>query len=157
MEPIEEYKRSPEAWERSVKRISEQEKMRGKSPSVRPSFYAILADVMDRVEYECFDTEERQMAREMCLVIAEVGSLPDAGMIRVDGVEQAVGTIKEVFSTLRHEHLVSVAEKFRALPYRVKNIKAYLRTALYNSAFELAAEEENEIAVLFAGGKSGLQ
>ena len=155
MEPKKEYRHSPEEWARGVRRISEEETARGKSPSVRPSFYAILADVMDRVEYECFDAEERQMAREMCLVIAEVGSLPDAGMIRVDGVEQAVGTIKEVFATLRHEHLVSVAEKFRALPYRVKNIKAYLRTALYNSAFELAAEEANEIAVLFAGGKSG--
>ena len=151
MRPPKEYRNSPEDWERAVRRVTEAEGTeRGGSPSVRPSFYAILADVMEQVEYSCFDEGDKQIAKELCLVIAEVFSLPDAGVIRICGVEQSAGTVKEVFAVLGHEHLISVAEKFRALPYRVRNIKAYLRAALYNSAFELTAGEENEISALFS-------
>ena len=124
------------------------------SPSVRLSFYAILGEVMGRVEYDCFPPEDRPFAMELCRCMAEVFAMRSDGMIRIDGAEQSVGVVQEIFGTISHEHLCYVMEKFRRIPYEVRNKKAYLRTALYNAAFETEADGENQMGMLF-GGASG--
>lgn len=114
------------------------------SRSVSPSLYEILKSVRLQVEVDSFDYRRQQIANEICLNITEVLKLRPENEIKIDGAMLSVGMVQEVFSLLRNEHIQLVIEKYSKIRYKVNNKKAYLRTALYNSVFELESHYENE-------------
>lgn len=112
--------------------------------SVRPSFREMLEGVKGKVEIECFDREETPQATELCLIIAEVLMLNPENEIRIGGVMLSVGMVQEVYGQIGHEHVGLVVGNFNKISYEVKNKKSYLRTALYNSVFEIENHWTNQ-------------
>lgn len=109
-------------------------------------FEIALQKVCEKIELNAFASEDYQSARELSMIIAEVITLPPDVKIRVDGNDLPVYVVATIFNRLTHEHVNEVITRFRSLTYEVKNVKTYLRTALYNSVFELDNRISNEVA-----------
>lgn len=110
------------------------------------SFAEKLRDVRKRVEVECFRRDRRQ-AEELCMIIAEVESLPDHYEIQIAGEKVSMAFVKEIYTRLTHAHIKFVIIKFREQKIITKYKKSYLRTMLYNSVFELESHWINEVHV----------
>lgn len=116
---------------------------------MQKSIFEELERVQEQVEYECFEGDvfaTTSIYREICLIIAEVNILPANANIRIAKEEMPVSLVQEVYGSLKNEHITSVVDKYKKITYPIFNKKAYLRTALYNAAFELDADAVNEYA-----------
>lgn len=113
------------------------------NPSVRLSFDDAVENVKTQIEYDCFSFPEVLLVKELVNIIAELQIMQPADVLRVDGGLKTVGSVKDVFKELGHEHIRYVMNNFNSVPYFVKNKKAYMRTALYNSVFELNSSGYN--------------
>lgn len=109
-----------------------------------PSVFDMLHEVEEQCEIEAFLEKDMPRAKEACLVIAEVLLLNPKNQIRINGVLLSVGMVQEVYRTLANEHVAYVLETLSKNRYEIKNPKMYLRTALYNSVFQLENHYENE-------------
>ena len=113
----------------------------------RPSFADTLNQVMQQVEYHCFaDLRFRRidpLFKELCFIISEVFFIYSDSLIKVNGSDLPASLVQEVYSLLRNEHLRLVFTNFHDVSNRVYNKKAYLRTSLYNSVFEIQAHFAN--------------
>lgn len=109
-----------------------------------PSVFDMLHEVEEQCEMEAFPERDIPRAKEACLVIAEVLLLNPKNQIRVNGVLLSVGMVQEVYRTLANEHVSYVLETLSKNRHEIKNPKMYLRTALYNSVFQLENHYENE-------------
>ena len=107
---------------------------------------AYLKVAREQVELERFGYRDKRFARELCVVIAEVYWLAERleGTVRIGGEPLPYGLVRDVYRFLRGEHLEHVMARYRTVRYEIRNVKAYLRTALYNAVFELEGSEENE-------------
>lgn len=112
--------------------------------SVRPSFREIFTEVKEKAEMQCFTKEDMPQANELCLIIAEVVMLNPENEIRIGGVMLSVEMVQEVYGQIGHEHIELVIGNFNKVSYEVKNKKSYLRTALYNSVFEIESHWTNQ-------------
>ena len=114
---------------------------------VRQSFSDTLNLVMQQVEYHSFaDLRFRcidPLFKELCFIISEVFLLNPESVIKVNGASLPLSLVQEVFSQLRNEHVRLVFSNFKEVSNQVYNKKAYLRTALYNSVFEIEAHFAN--------------
>ncbi len=108
------------------------------------SFLENLKAVKEQTEFATVPYSDRSAFAELCIIIAEAVSLPDNSVICIEGQDYPSPIIKEIYSMLTREHLELVAENFRKAPYKINHKKTYLRTALYNSVFELEAHYDNE-------------
>lgn len=95
------------------------------------------------VDFEGFEESERDSAEELCLIIAEIFNLPPDTPIRIGGNDIPVEIVQVVYSRLAHEHIELVMSNFGRATYEIRHKKTYLRTALYNSVFEISAHYEN--------------
>ena len=104
-----------------------------------------LREAREQVELESFGYRDRKFARELCVVIAEVYWLAQTaeGCVRIEGEPIPYRLVRDIYRFLRGEHLEHVMERYRSVRYGIRNVKAYLRTALYNAVFELEGSEEN--------------
>lgn len=98
----------------------------------------------DRINWLSFTGWERKRANELCLIIAEEYKKPDGLYEKINGELLPVELVQEVFMELDERHISSVLESFEKITYKISNPRAYLRTALYNSVFELVSKNENE-------------
>ena len=105
------------------------------------SFGAVLDRIMRQVEYHCFADLHNGLIdpifKELCLIISEIFFIDPDAVIKVNGSLTPVRLVQDVFTQLRNEHIRLVFSNFQDVTYRVYNKKAYLRTALYNSVFEI--------------------
>lgn len=108
------------------------------------SVFDSLHEIEDSCEMDCFFDEEKPRAKEACLIIAEVMMLNPNNEMRINGVLLSVRMVQEVYSKITHEHIKYVLESISKCRYEIKNQKMYLRTALYNSVFQLENHLENE-------------
>jgi len=117
------------------------------------SILKMLEQVMIQVEYDYFADRRlniiNPLFRELCLIIAEVLVLDQDTIIKINGSNISAHVVQEVFSQLRNDHVRLVFNNFRDVAERVFNKKAYLRTALYNSVFEIESHYANDIRVTF--------
>ena len=117
-------------------------------PSTERSIHEMLEQVMCQVEYHCFaDLRYKRtdpLYGELCLIIAEVLVLRQDYAIKINGLDLSVSMVQEIYSRLTNDHVRFVFNNFRNVTNRVYNKKAYLRTALYNSVFEIEASSVNE-------------
>lgn len=107
------------------------------------SFYEVLDYVREMVEIECFDEKDKQFAEAIANIIAEVMLLPDDAPIRISGFEHSAKMVALIYLNIKHEHVEGVISRFRQAEYKIKHLKTYIRTALYNSFFESEADSEN--------------
>lgn len=92
------------------------------------------------LEYE----SRMALAWSLCMTMAEVYTMGDGRLIRVDGENIEVETVKEIFEQLGSVHICKVVEAIRqdCDPERRKYNRRYFRAALYNAVFELEAQEQ---------------
>jgi hypothetical protein len=119
------------------------------STLVSPSIFQMTEQVMRQVEYHCFASSRLKWVdpfyKELCLVIAEVLVLDPNTIISINGSKINVFLVQEVYGQLRNEHLRLVCENFKNVKNRILNKKAYVRTALYNTFFEIESHYINDI------------
>ena len=118
--------------------------------SLRPSFREALRLAKEQVKLA--DTAralqsagEREIAEELCKIIAEVYMMRDDKPIRISGEWLDGYIVKEVFREINEESFLAVIEGFGRLSDEIKNVKAYLRTMLYNSVFSIEAQYSNRV------------
>ena len=116
------------------------------NPSQSPveSFNKNLNTVKEQVEFECFTTEQQGFAEEICFIITEINKLVPCAKVKIGGENYSADMVQAVYHRLTHEHVMLVMDNFSRIRYEIKHKKTYLRTALYNSVFELNAHWENQ-------------
>lgn len=116
------------------------------SRSARPSFWQTLREVEEQVELPTLaDTEGclDPLYPEICRIITEVLMMDPGHEIKISGELFFTGMVQDIFKSLTAEHLQLVKDNFDKVTKEIKAKKSYLRTALYNSAFELEAHYAN--------------
>lgn len=90
--------------------------------------------------------EKMQLVSALCMTMAEVYTMADGRLIRVDGEEIEAETVKAIFRRLTGDHLDKVISAIRMEkdPERkkAKLNRRYFRAALYNAVFELEAQTQ---------------
>lgn len=121
------------------------EKSRPVSPScqVNVTFNQTLDNVFHQVEFLCFKINEQDFARELCFYIAEIYKLKNDYTVNIDGEPLPAELVKEIFEKITHDHMKLVIKNYKNSVNTVVRKKSYLRTALYNSVFELEAHYIN--------------
>ena len=108
------------------------------------SLEKMLMLVGEQIEIGCFSGEERSVAEDIRMIIAEIYLLPENAMVRIDGTDIPCGLVAQVYSRLDGTHVRAVTERFLIIDYPIRHKKAYLRTALYNRVFEQESAEAND-------------
>ena len=107
------------------------------------SFYTVNDYVCEQIGIDCFSKSDRPFAETIANIITEVLILPDDAPVRISGYNLSAKTVALIFLDITYDHVAGVIQRFREANYKIKHIKTYLRTALYNSFFELEAQAEN--------------
>ena len=112
----------------------------------RPSIRDMLDKVKAQVEFDTFGYRDKILAEELCSIIAEIYWLSERtnGSICVEGVQIPYVLVKEIYESLGAAHMEYVIDYYRGATHTIRNAKAYLRVALYNSVFKLELTRENE-------------
>ncbi len=110
---------------------------------VRPSFREAFSRAARQVELDCSSPSEIDLLRELCYIIAEVYILDPDSRVKISDELLDAYLVQEIFGELTLEHLQLVRDNFMDRTEVVKNKRAYLRAALYNSVFEKEAHYTN--------------
>jgi len=90
--------------------------------------------------------EKMQLVSALCMTMAEVYTMADERLIRVDGEEIEAETVKAIFRRLTGAHLDKVISAIRmekdSERKKAKLNRRYFRAALYNAVFELEAQAQ---------------
>lgn len=118
-----------------------------------PTFFeAVLSDVRKQVEYNCFSEEVSGEVENICRIIAEVYILPANTPIRIEGTQIPARVVRDIYKQLTHEHIALCLESFFNASYKIRYIKGYFRTALYNSVLEFDLHYRNQVEADLSGG-----
>ena len=115
------------------------------SNPIKRSFSQTLKSVEAQVEIFALPRQKQLKGKELCMIIAEVMRLPPDTLIRVDGDDKEASEVAEIFTMLNYSHIESVIDNVNSTKYRIRAMKTYLRTALYNSVFTLENSLDNEV------------
>ena len=107
--------------------------------------YEVFALVQKQIDFESFLPADREIAREIAMIISEIYWLPSGCSVRIGGNALTAGMVAEVFEHLQFENIESVIRNFQNIKYPVRRIKSYFRTALYNSVFENTSRLDNSV------------
>lgn len=117
-------------------------------------FISNLQRVREQINFQYlvreYELDKMRQINEFCSIIADVLTLPPQALIKIDGEERYAEGVQEVYELLDERHIETVLENFNNIAYKIKNPKTYIRTALYNSYFELENKSANETNVRFA-------
>ncbi len=116
-----------------------------------PSILQVREAVAEQIEADCFYSDEIQLINEIALIIAEVYCLPSDLLVKINGNDLTAEMVADIYRLITHEHVERVVGNLKKVPYQIKNKKTYLRTALYNSVFELEADTANFVGILNGG------
>lgn len=124
-----------------------------RSSPVRPSFREAFRRAAEQTELRNVDEGEREALRELCYVIAEIYVIAQGAMVKIGDDMLDGELVRAVFEKLTIEHLRLVRSNFLKQTCLIPKKRAYLRTALYNSVFELEAHYDNVASVVMTGGQ----
>ena len=113
--------------------------------SSRLSYAQAVEKAKRQISFDYFREGDRALAEEILKIIAEVFMLWDATPVKIAGLQIDGYILKQIFEQLHEEHLQLVIDNFHRIDYIVNHKKAYIRTALYNSVFEIEAHCENSV------------
>lgn len=89
--------------------------------------------------------ETAELYRELCFVIAEVYILREESKIKIGDELIDAYLVQEIFAELKYAHLELVVNNICAIQHKVNNMRAYIRTALYNAVFEIESHYINAV------------
>jgi len=115
-------------------------------PSVCPSFDTFVMRAKEQLDFD-YLPDFGDFEHEACMILAEVYSLAPDSLLKISGSMKPAHIAQGVFAKLTPEHLQMVRDNFMRIDYPVYNKKLYLRTALYNSVFEISAHYDNLVRV----------
>lgn len=117
-------------------------------------FISTLQRVKEQINFTYFvrnfEKDEIRQITEFCNIIADVLTLPPESLIVIGKEQRYASAVQEVYELLDERHIETVLENFNNVAYKIKNPKTYLRTALYNSFFEIENIGANETNVRIA-------
>lgn len=111
--------------------------------SARLSFREAFRRAAIQTELSLCGNNRADQMRELCYIIAEVYIINPNSKVAISDETLDAYLVQEIFSELRYQHLELVLDNFNSKTELVKNKRAYLRTALYNSVFEYEAHYAN--------------
>lgn len=126
--------------------MSKCEKVNVTSSPVK-SFWQTLDFIKLQVGYSRFLKDpdyNSNRIEELCKIIAEIYCLTPETPVTIDGEELNAGLVQDIYSELDERHIAIVYDQYSKIDYEIKHKKTYLRTMLYNTAFEMEHHYENE-------------
>ena len=108
----------------------------------RPSFTDIAKEYAWQIGIQHSAPGDREIMWELARIMAEVKLMRPTAVLTVDGEEIEADVVCQVFDTLRGDQAAEVIRRYRENAQNVKRIRPYLRTLLYNSAFETFGQIE---------------
>ncbi len=82
---------------------------------------------------------------ELVELMADTMPVPDRGTVRVAGAEKPAPVVKGRFMKLAHSHIEYVIGCMQKHTGKIRNIKAYLLTTLYNSSLTISSYYRTEV------------
>ncbi len=116
----------------------------------RPSFRDAIRHAEAQIEIQSFDERDLAQAHEICAIMAEISLMRMDIPVRIAGEPLDSTLVKQVFEEITAEHVQLVIRNFNGVTGLIRNKRAYLRTALYNSVFELESHYKNLVNHDFA-------
>lgn len=107
--------------------------------------YRAMAEQIDLVGLIASKPERYEEFRELVRIAADVYTRRYDGPVVVDGEAVTYGYLQEIFKHLTDEHIQYVLDKLDGYVQEIRYKKAFLRTALCNSVFELHLGIDNQV------------
>ena len=105
--------------------------------------------IQDHIEYQCHNQKE---VDDLVELMVEVMMMPDNSMIRIAGVDKPVSIVKNRFMKINYSHIEYVMLCMKKNTTKIKNIKTYLITALYNAPITMNSFYQAEVNHDLFGG-----
>ena len=112
------------------------------SSQVKRSFTETVNDIANKIELECFPDEDKDLAKEMILIISEIMWLPPSAPVRIAKIDVSAKFVGEIYEKITHEHVCYVLNALKNISDKIKFKKTYCRTMLYNSVFEIETDTQ---------------
>lgn len=113
--------------------------------------YSKYADfVKDNIEYNSLqklyeNNEKANYLLENILSLLVNNIYFETKALKVNGLEVTGGAITSIFNKLKFNHIKKVVENVIAVENKIKNIREYLKVALYNIYFQMEQENYNKL------------
>ena len=101
--------------------------------------------IRENIDYQCFRPQDMESVDELVELMADTMMVPDRGTVRVAGAEKPASIVKSRFMKLAHSHIEYVMECLQKHAGKIRNIRAYLLTALYNSSLTISSYYRAEV------------
>ena len=101
--------------------------------------------IRENIDYQCFRPQDVESVDELVELMADTMLVPDRGTVRVAGAEKPAPVVKGRFMKLAHSHIEYVIGCMQKHTGKIRNIKAYLLTALYNSPLTISSYYRAEV------------
>ena len=105
--------------------------------------------IQEHIEYQCHNQKE---VDDLVELMVEVMMMPDNSMIRIAGVDKPVSIVKNRFMKINYSHIEYVMLCMKKNTTKIKNIKTYLITALYNAPTTMNSFYQAEVNHDLFGG-----
>lgn len=117
-------------------------------PRRRLSFKEAITKAEDQIGFHEYSRQHHcyGILHDMCRAMAEVYMMSPTTKIKVNGEELEAGMVAEVLEQVNQGMAEDRANELLETIAGVTNIKAYLRSALYNKVFEFEAADVKEQA-----------
>jgi hypothetical protein len=112
-------------------------------PTRRLSFKEAITKAEDQIGFHEYSRQHScyGILHDMCRAMAEVYMMSQTTKIKINGEELEAGMVAEVLEQVTQEMAEIRADELRETIADVTNLKAYLRSALYNKVFEYEAAD----------------
>ncbi len=101
--------------------------------------------IRENIDYQCFRSQDMESVDELVELMADTMLVSDRGTVRVAGTEKPAPVVKGRFMKLAHSHIEYVIDCMQKHTGKIRNIKAYLLTALYNSSLTISSFYRAEV------------
>ncbi len=101
--------------------------------------------IRENIDYQCFRPQDMEGVDELVELMADTMLVPDRGTVRIAGAERPAFLVKSRFMKLVHSHIEYVMDCMQKHIGKIRNIKAYLLTALYNSSLTIGSYYQAEV------------
>ena len=101
--------------------------------------------IRENIDYQCFRPQDMESVDELVELMADTMLVSDRGTVRVAGAEKPAPVVKGRFMKLAHSHIEYVIDCMQKNTGKIRNIKAYLLTALYNSSLTISSYYRAEV------------
>lgn len=101
--------------------------------------------IRENIDYQCFRPQDAESVDELVELMADTMMVSDRGTVRIAGEEKPAPVVKSRFMKLAHSHIEYVIDCLQKHTGKIRNIKAYLLTALYNSSLTIGSYYRAEV------------